>query len=278
MSQASLSKEELQSLHSTYQANFEAAKAQGLALDLTRGKPSSAQLDLSNAIDIALEGEFSFDGTDLRNYGGIDGIPSAKAFFADMADVSADSILIGGNSSLTLMHQSALFSQFFGLNESAWSEQDTKPVFICPVPGYDRHFSVCEQLGIDMVTVALTDEGPDMDAVEELIKTNPAIRGMWCVPRFSNPTGHVYSDSTVERIAKLGQIAHPSFKVFYDNAYSVHHLNRDAAALKPIQPLLVENGTEESVIQFGSTSKITFAGAGVSVSYTHLTLPTTSRV
>lgn len=264
MNAQQLSRSQLESLQQGFSQDYEAAKAKGLALDLTRGKPSSAQLDLANTMDAILEGNFTFDGTDLRNYGGVDGLASAKTFFADMGEVSADSVLIGGNASLTLMQQSVMFSLLLGLDGEAWQQQDHKPAFICPVPGYDRHFSICEHLNIDMITVDMTETGPDMDAVENLIKTNPAIRGLWCVPRFSNPTGVVYSDETVERIAKLGQIADPSFKVFYDNAYTVHHLDRSAAALKPIQPLLQANGTEESVIQFGSTSKITFAGAGVS--------------
>ena len=259
----SLSKSELEALLQTFSADYAAAKDKGLNLDLTRGKPSSAQLDLANDMDQILNGDFTLDGTDLRNYGGVDGLPATKQLFAAMGDVSADSILVGGNSSLTLMQQSVMFSHVFGLDQDSWLSQGVTPVFICPVPGYDRHFSVCEQLGIKMVTVAMDENGPDMDAVEALIESNPDVRGMWCVPRFSNPTGIVYSDEVVARIAKLGKIAHPSFKVFYDNAYTVHHLERSATPLTPIQPLLQENGTEESVIQFGSTSKITFAGAGV---------------
>lgn len=209
MSAISFSKADLLSLKQQYLSDYEAAKNKGLKLDLTRGKPSSAQLDLSNDMDNVLDGDFTLDGIDTRNYASIDsldGLPSTKAFFAEMADVSADSVLVGGNASLTLMYQSVMFAHFFGLaDNTAWSKQVERPIFICPVPGYDRHFSVCEHIGVDMVTVAMTPTGPDMDAVEALIKSNPDIRGMWCVPRFSNPSGEVYSDETVAGFVQHGR-------------------------------------------------------------------------
>lgn len=246
------------------QANYTQLQQRKLSLDLTRGKPSSQQLDLSNAIDTILNQQFSFDNIDLRNYGNLDGLPSTKALFASLIDVDSANVVIGGNASLTLMHQVVSMAHFLGLGgQTAWNKQDVTPTFICPTPGYDRHYSICEHLGINMVTVDMTETGPNMDQVETLIANDPSIRGMWCVPRFSNPTGVVYSSDTVERIAKLGLTADPSFKVFYDNAYCVHHLERSAPQLAPIAPMLESFGTEDSLIHFGSTSKITFASAGV---------------
>ncbi|MEH6550474.1 MAG: aminotransferase class I/II-fold pyridoxal phosphate-dependent enzyme [Pseudomonadales bacterium] len=260
----SLSQEKLGTLQNTLEAQHKAYCLKGLNLDLTRGKPSADQLDLSKELDGILNGNYTMDGTDLRNYGGLDGLPSAKTLFAPVIDVTTDEILIGGNSSLTLMHQTMTFCHLFGLNgdESAWaSEGDIK--FICPVPGYDRHFSVCQHLGIEMITVPLLADGPDMDQVEALISADPLIKGIWCVPRFSNPTGCVYSDETVERLAALGNIAGPNFKVFYDNAYAVHILEPDAPQLASLMAACRQQGTEDSVFIFGSTSKITQAGAGV---------------
>lgn len=258
------SNEQLQALQTNLEREYSALKQAGLNLDLTRGKPSSDQLSLSNSLDGILQGNYSMDNTDLRNYGGLDGLPSAKALFAPVIDVAVNEILIGGNSSLTLMHQCMTFCHLFGLNgaDSAWSKQG-QIKFLCPVPGYDRHFSVCEQLGIEMIPVAISDTGPDMDQVEALIKTDPQIKGIWCVPRFSNPTGCIYSDETVDRLAQLANNAGDNFRIFYDNAYAVHGLSADAPKLKPIMTACKNYGTEESVLIFGSTSKITFAGAGV---------------
>ncbi|MFT6310114.1 MAG: hypothetical protein ACJAQS_000476, partial [Porticoccus sp.] len=219
------STEQLQALQTELQHEYTALKQAGLNLDLTRGKPSSEQLSLSNSLDGILQGDYIMDNTDLRNYGGLDGLPSAKVLFAPVIDVASNEILIGGYSSLTLMHQCMIFSHFFGLNgpDSAWTTEG-KIKFLCPVPGYDRHFSVCEQLGIEMIPVAIGDTGPDMDQVEALVKADPLIKGIWCVPRFSNPTGCVYSDETVDRLAQLGNIAGDNFRIFYDNAYAVHTL------------------------------------------------------
>ena len=239
--------------------------AKNLKLDVTRGKPSSDQLNLSDALDGVLGGKYiASDGTDTRNYGGLDGLPEAKRLGADLMGVPSGNILVGGNSSLTLMHQAMLTAYEFGLtgSESAWNNV-IEPKVICPVPGYDRHFTVCEQLGITMVTVPMTATGPDMDAVETLIKSDSSIRGLWCVPKYSNPTGVVYSDETVERIAKLGQIAHTDFRVFWDNAYAVHDLTDSAPELASVFEATAKHGTENSVLQFASTSKITHAGAGV---------------
>lgn len=244
---------------------YQAILAKKLNLDLTRGKPSAEQLNLSDELDGLLKGNYiAADGTDTRNYGGLDGLPEAKQLGANIMGVEPANVLVGGSSSLTLMFQVMLTAYQFGLNDaaSAWkNEGEVK--FICPVPGYDRHYTVCEQLGIKMINVPMTSTGPDMDAVESLLKADQSIKGMWCVPKYSNPTGVVYSDETVERIAKLGQIASANFRVFWDNAYSVHDLTTNAPQLASILDATRRNGTEDSVVQFASTSKITHAGSGV---------------
>jgi aspartate/methionine/tyrosine aminotransferase len=243
-------------------ATFQKAK---LNLDLTRGKPSDDQLTLSNALDGLLDGDYTApDGTDTRNYGGLDGLPELKALYAQVLGVKPAETLIGGNGSLTLMHQVMTFAHFFGLRkpEDAWARQgETK--FICLVPGYDRHFTVCRHLGITMIPVPLNDDGPDMDTVEKLIASDSSIKGIWCVPRFSNPTGHVYNEATVERFGALGTIAAPDFIIMWDNAYALHALDDDAPELANLMEACRRHGTENSVFIFGSTAKITFAGAGI---------------
>lgn len=259
------SRDQLQAWEAELAQSFDNFKAKGLALDLTRGKPSAEQTALSDALDGILNGQYTSEsGVDVRNYGGLEGISEARELGAEIMDVPASAVLAGGNSSLTLMHQAMTVAYFFGLSgaDSAWQKEE-KVKFLCPVPGYDRHYSVCEHLGIEMVTVAMTSDGPDMDEVEKLIKADASIKGIWCVPRFSNPTGVVYSDETVERIAKLGKIAGANFRVFWDNAYSVHALDDSAPKLASIFEACKAAGTEDSVLQFASTSKITFAGAGV---------------
>jgi DNA-binding transcriptional MocR family regulator len=239
-------------------------QAQGLKLDLTRGKPGSDQLDLSNPLDGLLNGQYQAENTDLRNYGGLDGLAAAKALGALLLNIPAENVLVGGNSSLTLMYHYLLHAHLFGLRGagSAWNrEGDVK--FLCPVPGYDRHFGICEALGIRMLSVPMTDEGPDMDRVETLVRQDPAIKGLWCVPKYSNPTGCTYSDAVVARIAALGKIAGSGFRVMYDNAYSVHDLTDTPPQLASIFQACRDQGTEDSVVQFASTSKMTFAGAGV---------------
>ena len=247
---------------------------QNVQLDLTRGKPSTAQLDLSNPLNNIL-GDSTHDdtGTDLRNYGVLDGIAAAKKLFGSILGVSdSDSssrVFVGGNSSLSLMHYSLWFSYHLGLqaNATSWRDEEqasgSKTKILCPSPGYDRHFSLCAQLGIEMIPVALTGNGPDMDQVEALVKADASIKGIWCVPRFSNPTGEVYNDETVSRLAALGQIAGDNFLVLWDNAYAVHSLSDSAPVLANIDEKAKAIGTLDSVLQFGSTSKISFAGAGI---------------
>jgi len=246
----------------TQYAGFQAAK---LNLDLTRGKPGSAQLDLTDGIDGILAGNYKAeDGTDCRNYGGLDGLAEAKALFSQVLGVKPAETLIGGNASLTLMFQMLAFAHLFGVRGpgSAWStEGEIK--FLCPVPGYDRHFGICEELGIKMIAVPMDENGPLMDVVEALVKADPCIKGIWCVPRFSNPSGIVYSAEVVQRIANLGKIAGANFRVMWDNAYAVHSFSADAPELVNLMDVARAAGTEDSVVVFGSTSKITYAGSGL---------------
>lgn len=264
MSALQIPADQLSSMLSDAEADFKRHCDAQLALDLTRGKPGAEQLDLSNTLDGLLAGNYrSEDGTDLRNYGGLDGLPAAKQLFAKMIDCDANDVVVGGNSSLQLMYFSTLFALTQGVGEyPSWQTQGTVK-FLAPAPGYDRHFALCEQLGIELIPVGINDDGPDMEAIETLLKNDSSIKGIWCVPRFSNPTGCVYSDEVVKRFARLGHIAAPDFRIFWDNAYAVHSLEDDAPQLASIGEACAAEGTSDSVYQFGSTSKITFAGAGV---------------
>ncbi len=248
--------------------------AQQLKLDLTRGKPSTAQLDLANGLlDSVNPGNINEGQTvDPRNYGVVDGLPEAKHLFGAILSVTEADIqqrvFVGGNSSLTLMHYAVWFAYQFGIktNDQAWASElaDGEPIkMLCPCPGYDRHFSLCKQFGIEMIPVSMTGEGPDMDQVETLVKADKSIKGIWCVPRFANPTGEVYSDDAVSRLAGLGNIAGDNFLVLWDNAYAVHSLSKHAKPLASIDAAAKAQGTLDNVVQFGSSSKITFAGAGI---------------
>ena len=242
-------------------------QALNLNLDLTRGKPSAEQLDLSDDLDGILKGHYHLDdGTDLRNYGGLDGIPAAKQLGAELLQVPVENVLVGGNSSLSLMYHYVLHALHIGVHGpgSAWSRSKQGPVkILCPVPGYDRHFTICEELGLKMIPVAMDEHGPDMDKAEELVKSDPAIKAIWCVPKYSNPSGCVYSDAVVERLAALGKVAGEYFRVLYDNAYAVHDLQENPPRLANMWQACERQGTHDSVVQFGSTSKVTFAGAGL---------------
>jgi DNA-binding transcriptional MocR family regulator len=260
-----LSVAELTTQLKTLQQQYNALKDLNLALDLTRGKPCAEQVSLSNGLDGALNGNYlAANGVDVRNYGGLEGLSEAREFFGRILQAPASETLVGGNSSLTMMYGTIEFALNEGLSgsASAWGNSDTVK-FLCPAPGYDRHFAICEHLGIEMITVPMLDSGPDMDFVAALVKQDRSIKGIWCVPRFSNPTGCVYSDATVQRIAALGKIASENFLVMWDNAYAVHTLYDDAPTLAPIRSQCEAQGTLDNVFQFGSTSKITFAGAGV---------------
>ncbi len=260
------SPDQLKEMQQALEAEYAAHQAKQLALDLTRGKPSSEQLSLSNPLDGILQGNYTCeDGTDARNYGGLDGIIEMKRLGAEILGVSSKEVIVGGNSSLTLMFQTVQHALQFGFNgpDSAWNKEGTVKC-LALVPGYDRHFTICETLGIELVTAPMTATGPDMDAVEKMVAADSSIKAMWCVPKYSNPTGIIYSDETVERIAKLATIAGKNFKVLWDNAYGVHDLVAHPPSLANIAEIARQHGTEDSILQFTSTSKITFAGAGVS--------------
>ena len=245
---------------------YEALRGLDLSLDLTRGKPNKEQLALSDALDGILAGDYcASNGIDTRNYAGLEGLEEARELFAQVLDTPPDVTYVGGNASLSMMYATIECALGHGLRgpSTAWGNDD--PIkFLCPTPGYDRHFSICEHLGIEMITVPMLDTGPDMDCVETHVEADHSIKGMWCVPRFANPTGCVYSDDTVERIARLGKIAAPHFLVMWDNAYAVHALYPDAPSLAPLHAYCKKYDTLDSVFQFGSTSKVTFAGAGIS--------------
>ncbi len=259
-----MTREQLQAELAEQETQYRELTALNLALDLTRGKPCAEQVALSDSLDGILDGDFlDSNGTDVRNYGGLAGIAEARSLFADILGCSADNTLVGGNSSLSLMYMVLDYAMNRGFGDSAWKDQGAVK-FLCPVPGYDRHFAVTEYLGLDMITVPLLDTGPDMDAVERLVADDHSIKGIWCVPRFSNPTGCVYDDETVARIAKLDTLGASDFLVMWDNAYAVHSLTDSAPTLAAISDYCQASASEDRVVQFGSTSKITFAGAGVS--------------
>jgi DNA-binding transcriptional MocR family regulator len=246
-------------------ADYEALKAQGLRLDLTRGKPSAAQLDLATPL-LGLPGpDFrAADGTDTRNYQGLAGLAELREIFAGPLQVPAEQLVAFGNSSLELMYDTLAAALLAPVPGTArrWVEEE-RVVFLAPVPGYDRHFALSEQLGVQLVAVPMDDHGPDMDVVERLVADDPAVKGIWCVPKYSNPTGVVYSDETVRRLASM-RTAAPDFRIVWDNAYAVHHLTDDRAEIADVLALAAEAGNPDRPWIFGSSSKITLAGAGVS--------------
>ena len=244
-----------------YFSKFEELKSENLSLDLTRGKPSSDQLDLSNSLMNLTDEVSEFEGLDLRNYGQIKGLESCRELGAQILNCDKDLVWAGGNSSLSLMSQFLTFMFVEGNGGGPWSLKERVSV-LCPVPGYDRHFKLCETFGINMIPVPLTGEGPDLEEVNRLVETDESIKGIWCVPKYSNPTGEVYSRSTIEGLLDI--IASPSSKniIFWDNAYAVHDLSNQSPLID-IFSLAKDKNCEDLVVQFGSTSKITFAGAGI---------------
>ena len=254
--------QELSALRERYQ-NFQ---ARGLSLNMARGKPGKAQLDLvSDMLTVLTDPADCMDGTvDVRNYGELTGIPSAKRLFADLLGTAPEEILVGGNASLNLMYDLIAKAYTHGLlhSQRPWSKEETVK-FLCPSPGYDRHFKISASFGMEMITVPMTAEGPDMDQVEEAVK-DPAVKGMWCVPKYSNPEGIVYSDAVVDRIAALRPAA-PDFALMWDNAYCVHEIYGKFVPFRDILTLCREQGNADMVYEFASTSKITFPGAGVAV-------------
>lgn len=263
---ADLARDALEDLRKSLRGEYEALKARGLKLDMTRGKPSSAQLDLAEAM-LALPGNrdtTAEDGTDARNYGNLQGLPEARALFAPVIGAPADQIVIANNSSLALMHDVLVYALLKGMPGGArpWSKEEDVAI-LCPVPGYDRHFALCEGFGIRMIPIAMTGEGPDMDAVEKAV-ADPAVKGIWCVPQYSNPSGETYSAETVQRLAAMTTAA-PDFRLLWDNAYVVHHLTEARPARADILAACAEAGHPDRAIIFASTSKVTIAGAGLAM-------------
>lgn len=261
-----LSKEQLLALKSELEASYEEKKALNLQLDMSRGKPSPSQLDVSLGLMDTLNSNSvlkSEDGTDCRNYGVLDGIPEAKKLMADMMGTTADHIIIFGNASLTIMYDSISRSYTHGvLGSTPWCKLD-KVKFLCPVPGYDRHFAITERFGIEMINVPMTQDGPDMDMVEELVANDDSIKGIWCVPKYSNPQGYCYSDETVRRFANLKPAA-KDFRIYWDNAYVIHHLYEDNQVEIPdIISECEKAGNPNLVYEFASTSKVSFPGSGI---------------
>ena len=247
--------------------SYEAFKKKGLKLNLTRGKPAADQLDLSREL-LSLPGQDDYrseNGTDCRNYGILQGLPEAQQLFSGMLGAPADQVVVANNSSLALMHDLVTQSLLKGTCDSAapWQKQG-EISFLCPVPGYDRHFTVCEVYGIRMISVPMMENGPDLDEVERRVAEDASIKGMWCVPKYSNPTGAIYSDEIVDRLAAM-KTAAPDFRLFWDNAYGVHHLTEERIEIANILERCAQHGHANRALVFASTSKITLAGAGLAM-------------
>lgn len=261
-----LSVEELKELKTKLDAEFEEVKARGLNLDMSRGKPSAEQLNLSMGMMDVLTSDTDLicqEGVDCRNYGVLDGITEAKQLLADMMEVPKQNIIIFGNSSLNVMYDQIARAMTHGvLGSTPWAKLD-KVKFLCPVPGYDRHFAITEHFGIEMINVPMTATGPDMDVVEKLVAEDDAIKGIWCVPKYSNPQGVTYSDETVRRFARLKPAAE-DFRIYWDNAYGIHHLYEDKQdQLIEILEECEKAGNPNLAYKFSSTSKISFPGSGI---------------
>ena len=261
-----MTKEELLELKRDLSDQYREFQGKNLTLDMSRGKPSAEQLDLSMGMMDVLSSDSDLtceDGTDCRNYGGLDGISEAKELLADMIEVPADNIIIYGNSSLNVMYDTISRSMTHGvMGNTPWCKLD-KVKFLCPVPGYDRHFSITEYFGIEMINIPMTADGPDMDLVEKYVTTDPTVKGIWCVPKYSNPTGNSYSDQTVRRLARMHPAA-PDFRIYWDNAYGIHHLYDDEQ--DHVLEILAEckkAGNPDMVYEFCSTSKVSFPGSGI---------------
>ena len=258
-----LSKEELNNELSKIKARYDAFKSRGITLDMSRGKPGPEQMDVSSKMFDAVSNDLGYKnetGIDCRNYGGLDGLPELKRLFSKIFGVDESLVIVGGNSSLNMMFDTIAQAMTHGFGAEPWIKQGNIK-FLCPAPGYDRHFAICEHFGIELIAVENTPEGPNMDVVEELVKDS-SVKGIWCVPKYSNPEGITYSDDTVRRIAALKPAA-KDFRVFWDNAYAIHSLYDDDNELLNIYDECKKQGNDNLVIQFTSTSKITFPGAGV---------------
>lgn len=261
-----MTKEELLTMKAELSEQYKDAQSKGLKLDMSRGKPGKTQLDLSLPMlnTIGAEDEMmASNGLDIRNYGVLDGLPEAKQLMAEMMDTTADHVVVFGNASLTIMYDTVSRAMVTGLmGETPWCKLD-KVKFLCPVPGYDRHFAITEHFGIEMINIPLKEDGPDMDMVEELVNNDASVKGIWCVPKYANPTGISYSDEVVKRFAALKPAA-KDFRIFWDNAYCIHHLYEDQQdQILDILSECEKAGNPDMVFEFGSTSKVSFPGAGI---------------
>ena len=261
-----MTKEELLTMKAELSEQYKDAQSKGLKLDMSRGKPGKTQLDLSLPMLDAVSAEDEMtasNGLDIRNYGVMDGLPEAKQLMAEMMDTTADHVVVFGNASLTIMYDTVSRAMITGLmGETPWCKLD-KVKFLCPVPGYDRHFAITEHFGIEMINIPLKEDGPDMDMVEELVNNDASVKGIWCVPKYANPTGISYSDEVVKRFAALKPAA-KDFRIFWDNAYCIHHLYEDQQdQILDILSECEKAGNPDMVFEFGSTSKVSFPGAGI---------------
>ncbi len=260
--QLNQARQKLSSRTAEFQQHYDTFKEMGLALDITRGKPSSAQLDLANGLLTLPGNHYIVDGIDSRNYGGLDGLPQMKQLFGEILEVDPGNVIVGGNSSLTMMYDTLSRACQFGVSggEGPWNQVPGRK-FLCPTPGYDRHFRITEHLGFELITVDIFHDGPDMDQVERLAGDDNDIKGIWCVPKYNNPTGGVFSEDTVRRLASMA--AATDFRIMWDNAYAEHHLTDSPPLLANIMDHCIAAGNADRVIQFASTSKISHPGAGV---------------